>query len=306
DKLTVTRHLSAAGANIVELNTVRKQLSRIKGGGLARACSAGRLMTLIISDVIGDPLDVIASGPTVADTTTAEDALAVLEKYDARPVAPSVFAFLERRRASSAGARVPTPQIPPSDPACTNLIIGNNAVAVEAAGAEARRRGYLPDLRHARTLEGVAEEVGRNLAETALRMRDADGPDCLVSGGEPVVRLAPLPRRGLGGRNQQLALAALQSFEQAGCDGIALAAGGTDGEDGPTDAAGALVDAEIVAHARRLKLDSADYLARNDAYHFFEPLGGLLKTGPTHTNVGDLRVVVVGRDRSRPSPSEAV
>ncbi|HEV3003928.1 MAG TPA: DUF4147 domain-containing protein [Pirellulales bacterium] len=304
DKLTVTRHLSAAGANIVELNTVRKQLSRIKGGGLARACRAGRLMTLIISDVIGDPLDVIASGPTVADTTTADDALAVLEKYDARQVAPSVFAYLERRRASTEGTRFARQTV--ALDACTNLVIGNNAVAVCAAEVEARRRGYTPDVRHARELEGLAEDVGMSFANAALRMRDADGPDCLISGGEPVVKLAPLARRGHGGRNQQLALAALQSFEKAGCDRIALVAGGTDGEDGPTDAAGAVVDAEIVASARRLKFDPAGYLARNDAYHFFEPLGGLLKTGPTHTNVCDVRVVVVGRDRSRTSPREAV
>jgi hydroxypyruvate reductase len=300
DKLAVTRHLSAAGANIVELNTVRKQLSRIKGGGLARACRAGRLLTLIISDVIGDPLDVIASGPTVADTTTPLEALAVLEKYDARQAAPAVLAYFESRRSTVSASRVATPANAHTHVACTNVIIGNNAAAVDAAAAEAHQRGYTPDIRHARELEGLAEDVGTCLAEEAVRMRDAGGADCIVSGGEPVVKLAPEPRRGLGGRNQQLALAAFVVLDSAGCNRIALAAGGTDGEDGPTDAAGAIVDADVLAAARRMRLVPTDYMSRNDAYHFFGPLGGLIKTGPTHTNVGDVRVVVIGRDPIAP------
>jgi hydroxypyruvate reductase len=127
----------------------------------------------------------------------------------------------------------------------------------------------------------------------ALGMRDEAGPNCLISGGEPVVKLVPFERRGLGGRNQQLVLAALERLAQDGADGICLLSGGTDGEDGPTDAAGALLDAPIMAAARKRGLDPSDYLARNDAYHFFEPLDALIKTGPTHTNVCDLRVVMV-------------
>lgn len=289
DKLAVTRLLSAAGANIAELNTVRKQLSRIKGGGLARACRAGRLVTLIISDVLGDPLDVIASGPTVPDTSTPEEALAVLQKFGAREagVSEAVFEHLRGRVAS-----------PPAAPACevTNLVIGNNAVAVDAAGIEAERLGYSHAMDSARQLEGAAEEVGRHLAEMALRMRSTAGPDCLITGGEPTVVLAPESQRGLGGRNQQLALAALPILAgREGGAGMVLISGGTDGEDGPTDAAGAVVDADVIGAARSAGLDPADYLRRNDAYHFFEPLGALLKTGPTHTNVCDLRVVVVER-----------
>ena len=289
DKLAVTRQLSAAGANIAELNMVRKQISQIKGGGLARACRARRMITLIISDVLGDPLDVIASGPTVEDTSTADEALAVLERFDSRRmgVPAAVFDFLKRRK-----------QLPPQPPTCrvTNHIIGNLVTAVDAAGLEAERLGYSHAMTCARQLEGDAEAVGRHLAQMALSMRRGPGPDCLISGGEPVVRLAPPEMRGLGGRNQQLALAAFEVLATDGGAGIALLSGGTDGEDGPTDAAGAVVDEQVIASACRLRLDPADYLHRSDAYHFFEPLGGLLKTGPTHTNVCDLRVVVVARE----------
>jgi hydroxypyruvate reductase len=301
DKLAVTRHLSAAGASIEELNTVRKQLSRIKGGGLARACRAGRLCVLVISDVLGDPLDLIASGPTVEDPGSAADALAVLEKYAAAQtgsplpsrggpgvsgVPARVFDYLRR-----------PPEGPKPPPQCrvTNLIVGNNLTAVDAAGAEARRRGYSPTLTSAARSEGLAEEVGCRLAQTALEMRGGARPDCLISGGEPVVRLVPAPERGLGGRNQQLALAALEQLAGDGAEGIALLSGGTDGEDGPTDAAGALVDAQIIRAVCARDLDPADFLARNDAYRFFDAVGGLIKTGPTHTNVCDVRVVLVAR-----------
>ena len=288
DKLAVTRHLSAAGASIEELNTVRKQLSRIKGGRLARACRAGRFLVLVISDVLGDPLDLIASGPTVADPASPADALAVLRKYAAEEggLAPRVFDYLRR-----------PPEGPQPPPQCrvTNLIIGNNATAVEAAAVEARRRGYVPAMTSEGRSEGPAEEVGRRLAETALEMRAGAGPDCLISGGEPVVRLVPAEHRGLGGRSQQLALAALQRLAEDGAAGLALVSAGTDGEDGPTDAAGALVDADVLRAVRRHGLDPAAFLARNDAYHFFAAAGGLLKTGPTHTNVCDVRVLVVAR-----------
>jgi len=297
DKLAVTRHLSAAGANIEQLNAVRKQLSRIKGGGLARACRAGRLISLVISDVLGDPLDVIASGPTVPDTSTPQSALAVLEQFRAREagISPQVFAYLEAKRGAK---KTPDPFSRVTFSRVTNLIIGNNATAVDAAGREAERLGYAPAMLSARSSEGPAEDVGRHLAEMALRMRDRPGPDCLASGGEPVVKLVEAARRGLGGRNQQLVLAAGQRLWEDGSGGMCLLSGGTDGEDGPTDAAGAFLDAEVLRAAQQRGFDPADYLARNDAYHFFEPLDALIKTGPTHTNVCDLRVAVVSRTQS--------
>jgi glycerate-2-kinase len=173
------------------------------------------------------------------------------------------------------------------------VVIGNNAVAVDAAGLEAEGLGYSHAMISATRLEGPAEEVGRHMALVARRMRREPGPDCLISGGEPTVSLVDQSIRGQGGRNQQLALAALA--ELGDCGGIALLAGGTDGEDGPTDAAGAVVTAAVVAAARRQQLDAADSLRRNDAYTFFAAAGGLFQTGPTQTNVGDLRVVVVAR-----------
>jgi glycerate 2-kinase len=291
DKLAVTRHLSAAGANIEQLNTVRKQLSRIKGGGLLRACLAGRLVSLIISDVLGDPLDVIASGPTVPDSSTPQAALDVLDRFAALAagISPHVFTYLQRAATSHSH------DIAPINARITNLVIGNNATAVAAAGKEAERLGYSVVTQSAAHSEGPAEEIGRQLADRALEMRAGAAPECLISGGEPVVRLVESSRRGLGGRNQQLVLSALLRLADDGADRIVLLSGGTDGEDGPTDAAGAFLDANVLAAAKRLNFDPRDFLARNDAYHFFDPLGGLVKTGPTNTNVCDLRVVLVDR-----------
>ncbi len=291
DKLAVTRHLSAAGANIEQLNVVRKQLSRIKGGGLARACAAGRLIALIISDVLGDPLETIASGPTVADTSSPQQALEILEQFHARAagVSDRVFRHLHQAAASSAaGVRQARCQV-------TNLVIGNIATAVDAAGREARRRGYAARTVALERLEGAAEEVGCALAAEAIRMRSAGGRRCLVHGGEPTVKLVDSSRRGLGGRNQQLVLAAVEYLaDQCGdsAHGLALLSGGTDGEDGPTDAAGAVLDQAVLAEAAARQLAAKDYLTRNDAYHFFQPLDALIRTGPTHTNVCDLRVVL--------------
>lgn len=294
DKQQLTRHLSSRGANIRELNTVRKQLSQIKGGGLARACRAGRLISLIISDVLGDPLDVIASGPTVADAATPQEALAVLEKFDPnRELPPSVYGYLESAATSPPlGAQTKV----------TNLVIGNNAVAVDAAGCEAERRGYSHAMTAATQLEPEAEAIGRQHAEQALAMRSQPGPDALITGGEPVVTLAPPDLRGRGGRNQQLVLAALIRLLESGANrdtnplaGQVILSGGTDGEDGPTDAAGALIDEETFVRMCELGLDPRSFLARSDAYSFFTKVGGLIKTGPTHTNVCDLRVVLVDR-----------
>jgi len=274
DKLAVTRHLSGAGANIEQLNTVRKQLSRIKGGGLARTCRAGHLVSLIISDVLGDPLDVIASGPTVADSSTPQAALAVLEQFAARQagISERVFDYLRAQPAAPLAGW--TCQV-------VNRVIGNNATAVEAAGREAARLGYRAVTSSVTRSEGPVEPIGRQMADAAVALRGGQGPNCLISGGEPVVTLVEASQRGLGGRNQQLVLAAALRLWDDGAQGIALVSGGTDGEDGPTNAAGAMLDATLLAQAHHQQLAPADYLARNDAYHFFEPLGGLILTGPT-------------------------
>jgi hydroxypyruvate reductase len=308
DKLQVTRLLSGRGANIQQLNTVRKQLSRIKGGGLPRACRAGRIITLVISDVPGDPLDVIGSGPTQADNSTPQDALAVLEQFDpARSEIPqAVWNLLNRRASQASGAsysppKSDTPERGEGSPAeshpprAETFVIGNNAQAVDAAGAEAERLGYSHAMVSSPRPEGQAEDVGRHLARLAQRMRNEPGPDCLISGGEPVVTLCDAAQRGLGGRNQQLTLAALEWFEQQAVQGVGLLSGGTDGEDGPTDAAGAWLDDAVRHRAQQLGLEANPFLKRNDAYHFFEACDALLKTGPTHTNVCDLRIVLVDR-----------
>jgi hydroxypyruvate reductase len=290
DKQAVTRFLMLSGATIGELNTVRKCLSRIKGGNLARASRAGRTISLIISDVVGDPLDVIASGPTIADTTTAADALAVLRKFAARPpqVPQAVIDVLEK-------AAREAPVVLPLPPGVENHVIGNNGMALAAAAGEATRRGYRVESLGSAN-QGEATESGRELAERCLALRrNSSGvlPICLLSGGEPVVHLAKTDRPGKGGRNQHLALAALDRLWDEGMTGTVILSGGTDGEDGPTDAAGAYASREVIARARELRLDPKEFLAVNDSYHFFERAGGLIKTGPTHTNVMDLRVALI-------------
>ncbi|MDZ4657113.1 MAG: DUF4147 domain-containing protein [Bythopirellula sp.] len=288
-KIELTREIAARGGNIEQLNIVRRELSGVKGGGLARACRAGNLVSLILSDVLGDDLSLIASGPTVPREPTPTFAIEVLQSLGLQnnPAGNAAIAFLQDKGKQSPKAHESVL------PRVTNIIIGNNSAAVDAAGMEAERLGYSHAMIAARQSEGPAEEVGSQIVAMAVSMRQDAGPDCLISGGEPTVALCDQHERGLGGRNQQLALAALAKL--ADWRGLALVAGGTDGEDGPTDAAGAFVDEQIVQAARRLKLSPEKYLKRNDAYHFFEQLGGLIKTGPTHTNVCDLRVLTVGR-----------
>lgn len=287
-KVALTREIAARGGNIRQLNTVRRELSRIKGGGLARACRAGQLATLVISDVLGDDLEMIASGPTVLRGSTPEAALAVLSDLKLSGSAAGREATKLLQQSRDAGSHAELRNLP------LNLVIGNNATAVDGAGVEAERLGYSHAMLSATAPEGPAEEVARWLTTTAESMRASPGPDCLISGGEPTVQLAPKEERGKGGRCQQLALAALESLPD--WTNLALMAGGTDGEDGPTDAAGAIVDQQVADAARELGLDTCDYLRRSDAYHFFEQTGGLIKTGPTGTNVCDLRVLCVSRD----------
>lgn len=288
EKRELIREIAASGGNIHQLNAVRRELSRVKGGGLARRCQAGRLVTLILSDVLGDDLETIASGPTVLRESTPEIAIQVLHDLGIQdqPAVRKAIQLLKLQRSAP-----PTESHQPCT--VTNIVIGNNATAVDAAGCEAERLGYSHAMISASDSEGEAEEVAAHLADMAVRMQEEEGPDCLISGGEPTVKLCPADQRGLGGRNQQLALAMFK--EVADWRGLCLVAGGTDGEDGPTDAAGAVVDAQIAQRAGELGLEPAGFLAQNDAYHFFAEVEGLLKTGPTQTNVCDLRVIVVQR-----------
>jgi glycerate 2-kinase len=299
DKIAVTRHLSSSGADICELNTVRKQLSLVKGGGLANACRGRRLITLVLSDVLGDPLDVIASGPTVANRTCATDAKKVLARYDPRRTLPAtIYEALDRRQREQEKDIIPDTM---DDGAV--VVLGNNATAVDAAGIRAESLGYSHAMTVARSSEGSAESVGFQLAEMAVSMlRDRDSghesPNCLITGGEPTVKLAPPNIRGRGGRNTHVVLAAMQrlyemQLDQETLDRISILSGGTDGEDGPTDAAGAVLCKRVWRNAARLKLEPADFLARSDSYTFFQSTDGLLITGPTHTNVCDVRVVLI-------------
>ena len=301
DKLAVTRFLSAAGADIRQLNTVRKQLSAIKGGGLARACRAGHLLTLIISDVIGDPLDVIESGPTVPNPTTAQDALDVLGSFgDDRSEIPQPVHHHLSRQASLSSVDDNTPL----STSCVidNIVLGNNDTAVAAAADEATRRGYHVERLETQHDEGMAEEVGRRLLDYARKLNPTS-PICILSGGEPTVRLVDEVQRGRGGRNQQLVLSVVAAAYRSAAEvatlanpwwqGMTLLSGGTDGEDGPTDAAGAMMTEAIVRAALSQNLDPQPYLERNDAYSFFQQLDALLITGPTHTNVCDVRVMIV-------------
>ncbi len=303
DKQAVTRFLMRSGASIQELNTVRKHLSLFKGGGLARAAAQARaVITLIISDVIGDPLDVIASGPTVEDTSTAADALAVLERFGAQPpqVPESIFRPLRAvPRPLGSGPRDLTKPLPDGHGTALksrNHIIGNNATALEAAASTARELGFAVQSLGSNNA-GEAQVVGRELADLCRRIRDGQAnvtpPVCVLSGGEPVVKLVLTDQPRKGGRNQEVALAALQHLWSDGLDRIAILSGGTDGEDGPTNAAGAVVDESLRQAALAQGLDPAEFLAINNSYSFFEQTGGLLLTGPTHTNVMDLRIAIV-------------
>jgi len=276
DLQTLTSLLLSSGAPIDEINTLRRQLDRVKGGGLARATKA-RIVSLILSDVIGNPLEAIASGPTVPDPTTKEDAFAVIEKYHLESQIPSSINHLFEATKdivepqNSIFARV------------QNIIIGDNKLAALAALKQAEQEGFQAEIL-TNALQGEAREVGRDLArrlraDSVSRAR----PFCLIAGGETTVTIQG---DGKGGRNQELALAAVP--ELAGLQDALWIALATDGDDGPTDAAGAVATDESAHRAAALGLDAAGHLSRNDAYPFFEALGDLLRTGPTGTNVNDL------------------
>ena len=295
--LHVTRTLSAAGATIQQLNSVRKQLSRIQGGGLARACRAGWLVTLIISDVMGDPLEIIASGPTVVEpdpAAAAQRAIDIVQQYEQ---AGARFDTSLRQRLRVNRESMP---VKPITSQVINLVIGNNQTATQAAQRHAERLGYDVRLAPPQPASMTAEEVGQGLADMLLEpphVRDRKPPWCVISGGEPVVKLVPVDERGRGGRNQQLTLAALcRLLATPSATGLlkdqAVLSGGTDGEDGPTDAAGAWIDQDVLQQMVTQALEPGSFLRRNDAYSFFQAVGGLIRTGPTHTNVCDIRVVL--------------
>jgi hydroxypyruvate reductase len=284
----LTDGLLRSGATINEMNAVRKHLSLVKGGGLARIASPARVVSLILSDVVGNPLDVIASGPTVPDTTTFRDAWRVLERYGLADSVPRPIA--NRLRAGMRGEVPETPK--EGDPIfdrVQNVVVASNDLAAEAATARARELGF-NSLLLSTFVEGEAREVGKLFAAIARELaafgRPCPRPACIVAGGETTVTVRG---GGKGGRNQELALSA--AIKIAGVDDVMIVAAATDGSDGPTDAAGAIADGSTVARATDAGLDPADYLARNDSYSFFERLGDLIKTGPTNTNVNDLTFV---------------
>jgi hydroxypyruvate reductase len=283
EKQETTRLLLAAGATINELNAVRKHVSLVKGGQLARAASPARVVSLILSDVVGDPLDVIASGPTAPDRSTFAEALAVLER---KAVAPRIPATVRDRLTAGAAGRIEeTPK--PGDrlfDAVDNVVIGNNALVVDAAAAEASRLGYRPELL-TRSLQGEAREVARALV---ARARALPPRTCLIAGGETTVTVHG---GGRGGRCQELALAAALALD--GDPTLVVLAAGTDGTDGPTDAAGAIADAGTVARGERDGPRSARAaLDDNDAYPFLAHAGDLLVSGPTNTNLLDIYLVL--------------
>jgi hydroxypyruvate reductase len=292
DKQQTTRLLLECGASIDEINTVRKHISRIKGGQLARAAAPARLISLILSDVVGDSLDVIASGATIGDSSTYSDAETVLRNYKIWNRVPKIVC--ETIKYGIEGRIKETPK--PGEEIfenVSNIIIGNNQSAVEAASAEAASLGF-HSLILSTCLVGEAREVGTVLAsiaiEVAKRGRPVSAPACILAGGETTVTIRG---GGMGGRNQELALAAALRISNAERN-MVIASVGTDGTDGPTDAAGAIVDTTTVARARGQGLDPLQYLVRNDSYNALKPIGDLLVTGPTGTNVMDILMALIG------------
>lgn len=286
-----TDALLACGATINEINTLRKHLSLVKGGQLARVASPATLVTLVLSDVVGSPLDVIASGPTAPDLSTWDDAWAVVTKYELAPRLPA--AVLARLQAGVRGDLPDTPK--PDDPifaTARTVIVGDNRVAALAGCQHATALGYR-SLLLTTFVEGEACEVAKVVAALAKEVRRSGQPvappACLILGGETTVTLGVQP--GHGGRNQELALAAALALE--GMAGVAVAALATDGSDGPTDSAGGLIDGETVARGRAAGLNAVVALRRHDAYPYLRATGDLLLTGPTQTNVNDLIFVWV-------------
>jgi glycerate 2-kinase len=291
EKQAVTKLLLNCGATINEINTIRKHISAIKGGQLARIAYPSTLVTLILSDVIGDPLDVIASGPTVPDSQTFHECLALLKKYELVDDVPKPV--LNRIQQGVAGDIPDTPKT--GDPVferTQNLIIASNALAAHAAAQKAEDLEYNTMILST-FVEGETKEVAK--VHTAILKEILHSgsplplPACIITGGETTVTIRG---QGLGGRNQEFVLAAASEIDCM--ESVVVFSAGTDGTDGPTDAAGAIADGSTIQRAREQSLDPLDYLNTNDSYHFFESLGDLIKTGPTNTNVTDLRILLAG------------
>lgn len=282
DIQAMNRLLLKCGATINEMNCVRKHLERLKGGGLAKLADPAPVVALLLSDVIGDDLSVIASGPTVADATTFKDALAILDKFGLKDqTPPAVFAHLTRGLQDQ---QLET--LKPDDPINRNLrnmLIGSNRHAIEAAVSEATSLGFDSSVLSDR-MTGEAEQAANWFLDQALeRTQSSQRPFMAIAGGETTVTIRG---NGKGGRNLQVALSVVERMSQIE-DGVFVALA-SDGEDGPTDAAGAIVTTETKRRAQALGLDPGEYLRNNNAYTFFEKCGGLIKTGSTGTNVNDL------------------
>jgi glycerate-2-kinase len=290
DKREITNDLLKCGATINEINTVRKHISDFKGGWLAKKAYPATILNLILSDVVGDPLDFIASGPTVPDSTSFGDAVKVLEKYGLWNNAPASI-----RKVLSDGKKGIIPETPKAgDEAFKkvfNVVVGNNRLASLIAQEHLKSEG-LNTLLLTATLEGEARHVGIMLASIAREISTSGNPvpkpAGIIAGGETTVTVTG---KGLGGRNQEIALAATRNLK--GTNGVVVASLSTDGVDGPTDAAGAVVDGKTLDRAAEMRLTPEKYLAENDSYHFFSKLGDLIFTGPTGTNVNDISVIVV-------------
>ncbi len=290
EKQEVTQLLLDCGADIQEINTIRKHISRIKGGWLAKWAHPSTVIGLILSDVVGDHLDVIGSGPTVPDPSTFEEAWEILKKYDlTNEIAPSIRKHLQSGRE---GKNEETPK--PQDvifESVHNSLLGSNILALQAAREEAAARGFNV-LILSSSIEGETREAARFHTAIAKEVISSGNPiprpACILSGGETTVTIKG---KGLGGRNQEFVLAG--ALEISGVQKVVLLSGGTDGTDGPTDATGAVADHTTVQRAKSLGLDPRFYLNNNDAYPFFKKLEDLLITGPTHTNVMDVRILLV-------------
>jgi hydroxypyruvate reductase len=290
DKQRTTEALLKSGARILEINAIRKHLSRLKGGQLAGLAAPATLISLVLSDVIGDSLETIASGPTVPDSSTYSDCLDIIRHYQLGPKIPSaVLEYLER---GARGESAETPQhLSGIFERVQNVIIGNIRTALSSALRRAEELGYHTTI-FSEAIQGESRAVARRFAallkEIAASDQPVSRPACVISGGETTVTVRG---DGLGGRNQEFALAA--ALEVSGVDQIVVLSAGTDGTDGPTDAAGAIVDGKTVERAIAQGLDAAAFLDRNDSHHLLQATHDLLFTGPTLTNVMDLQVGLV-------------
>jgi glycerate 2-kinase len=290
DKQAVTRLLLGCGAKIQEINTIRKHISEIKGGRLAQLAYPATMVSLILSDVVGDPIESIASGPTAPDGTTFLDCWRIIERYGLVERIPATVRDILERGMKGNFAETPKPGDRIFE-RVQNVIIGNNRTALLAAKRQAEGLGY-NTLILSSFVEGEAREAALFHAAVAKEILSTDNPArrpaCVISGGETTVTIRG---DGLGGRNQEFALAA--ALEMQGVEGVVVLSAGTDGTDGPTDAAGAIVDGATTQRGRSQGLDASAHLAKNDSYHFFRVSDDLLVTGPTFTNVMDLRLILI-------------